>query len=358
MVAVLVAGGAGYVGAHTCKALAVSGFAPVVYDNLSTGHRDFVRWGDFVEGDIRDTDAVAKALCDFGAVAVLHFAASAYVRESMEQPAKYYDNNVAGTLSLLAGMRRAGCANMVFSSTCAVYGEPGPGLITEATPPCPVNPYGRSKWIVEQVLDDFEAAYGLRSVKLRYFNACGADEAGEIGEKRDPETHLIARALMSLQGHVTDFAVFGTDFDTQDGTAVRDYVHVADLADAHVATLRLLLDGGTGTYNLGAGKGHSVRDVLQAVCRVTGRSMPEVRVSRKAGEPARLVADPTLARKRLGFRPMRSDLDTIVRTAWQWHKHAHPKRVTARAAHPASCAENSATSLCYSGAQANDTIAS
>ena len=345
MVAVLIAGGAGYVGAHACKALAASGFTPVVYDNLSTGHRDFIRWGSFIEGDIRDTGAVAKALQDTRARAVLHFAASASVRESMSHPAEYYDNNVSGTLSLLEGMRRARCKRLVFSSTCAVYGEHGPGLITEATPPCPVSPYGRSKWMVEQILDDFEAAYGLRSVKLRYFNACGADEAGEIGEKRDPETHLIARALMSLQGHVTDFAVFGTDFDTEDGTAVRDYVHVADLADAHVATLRLLLDGGTGTYNLGTGTGHSVRDVLQAVGRVTGRPMPEVQASRQDGEPARLVADPALARKRFGFCPLRSDLDTIVRTAWQWHKHAHPRRPAASATRPARHAENLAVFL-------------
>lgn len=327
MMNILVTGGAGYVGAHACKSLAAVGFKPTVFDNLATGHRDFVRWGPFIQGDIRDAGSVEHAIHTSEAVAVLHFAGSAYVRESIVDPAKYYDNNVFGTLSLLAGMRAAGCSRLVFSSTCAVYGEPTTNPISESTLTAPVNPYGASKWMIERILADFGAAYGTRTISLRYFNACGADEAAEIGEKRDPETHLIARALMTLQGHITDFAVFGTDFATRDGTAVRDYVHVSDLADAHVLALRQLLEGGTGgTYNLGTGTGRSVREILHAIAHVTGQHVPEVQASRHLGEPARLVADPTLARTRLGFHPSRSDLHTIIRTAWNWHQRAHPKR--------------------------------
>jgi UDP-arabinose 4-epimerase len=333
MANILVTGGAGYVGAHACKSLAAVGFKPTVFDNLTTGHRDFVRWGPFIQGDIRDAGSVECAIRTSEAVAVLHFAGSAYVRESIVDPAKYYNNNVVGTLSLLAGMRASGCSCLVFSSTCAVYGEPTEDLISEATPTAPVNPYGASKRMVERILADFGAAYGMRTITLRYFNACGADESAEVGEKRDPETHLIARALMALQGHVTDFAVFGTDFATQDGTAVRDYIHVSDLADAHVAALQQLLESETGgTYNLGTGTGHSVREVLHAVADVTGQRIPEVQASRQLGEPARLVANPTLARARLGFDPSRSDLHTIIRTAWHWHQRAHPKRLGAKSA--------------------------
>lgn len=325
--AILVTGGAGYVGAHACKALASAGFRPVVFDNLSTGHRDFVRWGPLVEADIRQAAAVERAIRAHGVEAVLHFAASSYVRESMQDPAKYYDNNVVGSLSLLAGMRAAGCDRIVVSSTCAVYGEPDLVPINESTPPCPVNPYGASKLMTERILADYGRAYGLRSVCLRYFNACGADEAAELGELRDPETHLIARALMSLQGHIQDFAVYGADFATQDGTAVRDYVHVADLADAHVMSLRLLLGGGPSSlFNLGTGRGHSVREVLRAIGDVTGQLVPEVQAGRQTGEPGLLIADPVLARERLGFAPRRSDLQTIIRTAWAWHRRAHPKR--------------------------------
>ena len=327
MTSILVAGGAGYVGAHACKQLALAGFTPVVFDNLSTGHRDFVRWGPLEVGDIRDPGAVERTIRAHDAQAVMHFAAHAYVRQSIVDPAEYYDNNVVGTLSLLTGMRAAGCARLVFSSTCAVYGEPGTKPITEATPPAPMNPYGASKWMVERILADFRPAYGLSSTCLRYFNACGADESAEIGEKRDPETHLIPRALMSLQGYVPDFRVFGADFPTPDGTAIRDYVHVCDLAQAHVAALRRLLRGEDGsTYNLGTGRGYSVREVLRMVADVTGQDMPGPTASRQPGEPARLVADPTRARRDLDFEPVRSDLDTIVRTAWAWHLKAHPKQ--------------------------------
>src|SRR5277367_1084856 len=264
--AVLVAGGAGYVGAHTCKSLARAGFLPVVLDNLSTGHREFVRWGPLVQADLRDTATITDTIRQYGCVAVLHFAAFALVGESVTEPAKYYDNNVVGTLSLLAGMRAAGCDALVFSSTCAIYGQPAQVPIVEDTRPDPINPYGASKLMVERILADFRPAYGLRPIALRYFNACGADPDNEIGELRDPETHLIPRAMMALQGHVSDFAVFGTDFETRDGTAVRDYIHVADLGAGHVSALTRLLGGSPGgACNLGTGRGFSVMEVLRAI---------------------------------------------------------------------------------------------
>jgi len=325
--AVLVAGGAGYVGAHTCKSLARAGFLPVVLDNLSTGHRDFVRWGPLVQADLHDTSTITDTIRQHDCVAVLHFAAFALVGESVTDPAKYYENNVAGTLSLLAGMRAAGCDALVFSSTCAIYGQPAQVPIVEDTRPDPINPYGASKLMVERILSDFRPAYGLRPIALRYFNACGADPDSEIGEMRDPETHLIPRAMMALQGHITDFAVFGSDFETPDGTPIRDYVHVADLADAHVAALRQLLSGGTGgVFNLGTGRGHSVREVLDAIEREAGERLPDVTGPRRAGDPAVLVADPARARSELGFDPRLSDLATIVRTAWAWHCRMHPRR--------------------------------
>jgi UDP-glucose 4-epimerase/UDP-arabinose 4-epimerase len=325
---VLVVGGAGYIGAHACKALSQAGYAPVVFDNFSTGHRAFVRWGPLVTGDIRDAAAVAGAIRAHGCAGVLHFAALAYVGESVTDPAAYYDNNVAGSIALLSGMRQAGCRSLVFSSTCAVYGQPTELPIRETTRPNPINPYGASKLMVERILTDYQAAYGLRATILRYFNACGADETGEIGELRDPEPHLIPRAMLALQGYLDDFAVFGVDFDTPDGTAVRDYVHVADLADAHVLALRRLIETDVGdTYNLGSGRGHSVAEVLHAIEHETARRLPGVTGPRRVGDPAMLVADPSLARTALGFEAPRSDLSTIVRTAWNWHLHAHPRRI-------------------------------
>ncbi|MCB4825114.1 UDP-glucose 4-epimerase GalE [Roseicella aerolata] len=324
---VLIAGGAGYIGAHACKALAARGYKPVIFDNFSTGHRAFVRWGPVVEGDIRDAAAVGWAIREHGCEAVLHFAACAYVGESVSDPRKYFDNNVTGTLAVLDGMRAAGCNRLVFSSTCAIYGQPDTVPISEDTRPNPINPYGASKLMVEQILRDYRPAYGLRSIALRYFNACGADVDGEIGELRDPETHLIPRAMMALQGHVRDFAVFGSDFPTPDGTAIRDYIHVSDLADAHAGALDALLGGHPGgAYNLGTGRGASVLEVLRMIERVTGEELPAVTGRRREGDPAALVADPTLARRELGFVPRSSDLETIVGTAWAWHRRAHPRR--------------------------------
>lgn len=330
---ILVTGGAGYVGAHTCKALAMRGATPVTFDNLSTGHADFVRWGPLVRGDIRDSTAVAAAIREHDCSMVLHFAACAYVGESVINPAKYYENNVVGALALLDGMRKAGCDRLVFSSTCAIYGQPAELPISESARPDPINPYGASKLMVERILADYAAPYGLRSIALRYFNACGADADGEIGELRDPETHLIPRAMMAVQGHIDDFAVFGADFDTRDGTAVRDYIHVSDLAEAHVRAVDLLEEGhGGGAFNLGTGEGHTVLEVLRAIEEATGVALANVAGARRRGDPAVLVADPSRAAMEMGFVPTRSSLAEIVATAWAWHRRAHPKRPVGMAA--------------------------
>jgi UDP-glucose 4-epimerase/UDP-arabinose 4-epimerase len=324
---ILVTGGAGYVGAHACKALRRSGYTPVVFDNLSTGHWSFVRWGPFVQGDIRDRAAILDAINYCKAKAVLHFAASACVGESVSDPRKYYDNNVAGSLSLLGAMLDANCRKLVFSSSCSVYGEPHELPIRETSPLNPVNPYGASKMMVERILADYARAYGLQSIALRYFNASGADPEGELGELRDPETHLIPRAMMAIQGHITDFAVFGTDYDTPDGTPIRDYIHVSDLADAHVLALRRLMAGGPGgAFNLGTGQGYSVKEVLDAVSTETGVRLKVDTASRRQGDPPVLVADATLAKTELGFEPSLSDLKGIIQTSWAWHRRAHPKR--------------------------------
>jgi UDP-glucose 4-epimerase/UDP-arabinose 4-epimerase len=331
--AVLVTGGAGYVGAHTCKALRRVGYTPIVFDDLSTGHESFVRWGPLIRADIRDSDALADTIGSYDVAAVLHFAASASVRESVVNPQKYYENNVDGTLSLLRAMFRAGCTKIVFSSSCAVYGEPNQGPISEETPSAPVNPYGASKAMIERILSDYARAHTLNFVALRYFNACGADPDGDIGELRDPETHLIPRAMMALQGYIGDFEVFGTDYATPDGTAVRDYVHVCDLADAHVTSVRRLLGGGaSGVYNLGTGRGYSVKQVLAAIELKTGEHLRVKIGPRRPGDPPVLVADAWRAKTDLDFKPKLSELETIVATAWAWHQRAHRKRLEILAA--------------------------
>jgi len=323
---VLVTGGAGYIGAHACKALRQAGFQPVALDNLGLGQRDFVKWGPLVEADVRDRARVVQALREYDIAAVIHFAALSLVGESVSEPAKYYDNNVLGTFSLLEAMREAGVGKLVFSSTCAVYGEPAVTPITEATPKAPINPYGRAKLACEAMIEDYARAYGWGAAILRYFNAAGADPDGEIGEQREIETHLIPRALMALQGHITNFAVFGGDYPTPDGSAIRDYIHVSDLADAHVLALRRLLDGkGGGAFNLGSGRGDSVVEVLETIRRITGRPLPAPVGGRRAGDPAVLLADTSLARDVLGFDPRRSDLDSIVGDAWRWIQRAYPK---------------------------------
>jgi UDP-glucose-4-epimerase GalE len=322
--AILVTGGAGYIGSHCCRAMAAAGYHPVVFDNFSTGHRGFVT-GSLVEGDLQDKTALDLAFVEHDIVAVMHFAASSLVGESVADPRKYYANNVAGTLSLLDAMREAGCNRLVFSSTGAVYGNADSKALPESYACAPINPYGASKWMIERMLADYCSAYGLGSFCLRYFNASGADAAGGIGELRDNETHLIPRAMMALQGHVGDFAVFGDDYDTPDGTAIRDYIHVTDLAAAHLLALKLLMQGHCGgAFNLGTGVGYSVREILDAIAAETGREVPHVVKPRRSGDPAYLVADPTAAGEILKFRPAHSDLTTIIRTAWAWHKKAHP----------------------------------
>ncbi len=324
---ILVTGGAGYVGSHACKALASAGYTPVVYDNLSRGHRAAVRWGPFVEGDLDDRARLVTAMRGHSVAAVMHFAAFAYVGESVAEPELYYRNNVGGTLALLAAMREAEIDRIVFSSTCAVYGSPAEVPIRETAAPHPVNPYGETKLAIERALGWYGNAYGIRSVALRYFNAAGADPAGEIGEDHEPETHLIPLVIRAALGQAGPIAIFGTDYPTPDGSAVRDYIHVADLADAHVRALAHLADGGASAIlNLGTGTGHSVRAVIAAVERLGGREVPRREAPRRAGDPPSLVADPSAAAAGLGWRATQSDLDTIIRTALAWHER-HPPGV-------------------------------
>jgi UDP-arabinose 4-epimerase len=324
---ILITGGAGYIGSHTCKALKHAGFEPVTLDNLSLGHRDFVRWGPLVVADIADTATVREVCRDHQVVAAIHFAAYAAVAESIADPAKYYANNVVGSYHLLEGLRGAGVSTVLFSSSCAVYGSPTEQPISEDTATNPINPYGASKLMVERMLADYGDSYGLRWSALRYFNACGADAERELGELRKEETHLIPRALMWIQGHLESFQIFGSNYSTPDGTAVRDYIHVTDLADAHVLALRALLEGGpSGVFNIGTGQGYSVKEVVAEIGRATGIRIPVAYAERRQGDPPVLVANPKRAATALGFQAQHSDLDTIVRTAWAWHETAHPKQ--------------------------------
>jgi UDP-glucose-4-epimerase GalE len=321
MSTILVTGGAGYVGSHACKALAVAGHTPVVFDNLDRGHREFVRWGPLEEGDIRDGARLDAVFARHRIDAVMHFAALAYVGESVSEPAVYYRNNVGGTLELLDAMRRASVGRLVFSSTCATYGVPERMPITEDLPQQPINPYGATKLMIERVLRDYAAAYGLRSVSLRYFNAAGCDPDGEVGEDHDPETHLIPRVLMAADGTLPHVEVFGTDYPTPDGTCLRDYIHVADLADGHLRALDYLARGGATTaINLGTGRAFSVREVIGAAERVTGRRIPVREGPRREGDPPVLVADATRAREVLGFAARYTEVEPIVATAWRWNE--------------------------------------
>ena len=324
--AILVTGGAGYIGSHACRALEAAGYQPVVYDNLSTGHKSFVS-GPLVVGDLLNKAVLARTFAQHDIKAVMHFAAASLVGESITDPQTYYVNNVGGTLSLLGAMREAGCARLVFSSTGAVYGHADSKALPESYPCAPINTYGATKWMIERMLADYRSAYGFAAFCLRYFNASGADAGGGIGELRDNETHLIPRAMMTLQGHLTDFAVFGDDYDTPDGTAIRDYIHVTDLAAAHVAALELLMLGHQGgAFNLGTGQGYSVREILKAIAAEAGREVPHMIKPRRVGDPTYLVADPSAARDVLKFTPQHSDLATIIRTAWAWHQKAHPRK--------------------------------
>ena len=316
----LITGGAGYIGSHTAKLLAGSGHEVVVLDNLSRGHRELVRWGPLIEGDLRDPILLREALRWYKPDAVIHFAAFAYVGESVARPGIYYDNNVNGTLCLLRAMTEAGISNLIVSSTCATYGQPDRMPITEETPQFPVNPYGQSKLMMELMCADFAVAHGLSYMALRYFNACGCDPDGETGERHDPEPHLIPRALMAADGEIDRLDIFGADYATPDGTCVRDYIHVSDLATAHMAAALHLMDGGaSGALNLGTGRGISVREIIDATSRVTGKPVPHHIAPRRAGDPAILVAATAKANAILDWKARHSDIDHIISTAWNWH---------------------------------------
>jgi len=313
---VLITGGAGFIGSHTAKLLAATDIEPIVYDNLSTGNISAVRWGPFIHGDILDTAHLTRALAQHKPEAVIHFAAAAYVEESVENPAKYYRNNVSGTLSLLNACSLSNICQVIFSSSCAVYGVPSALPIVEATTMQPINPYGRTKLIAEQILQDFATADGLRYVVLRYFNASGADPDGELGEWHTPETHIIPKALLAAKDGASCLPIFGDDYETADGTCIRDFVHVSDLARAHALALHHLNNGGANlAVNIGSGVGSSIHDIIGMIARVTGRQVPIEIHPRRAGDPPALYADPSLARRTLGFVPQHSDLATIVRTA-------------------------------------------
>ena len=317
--AVLVTGGAGYIGSHTVKLLFQRGYWPVVYDNLIYGHREALLRGDFVHGDLHDTARLIQVFRQYQITDVIHFAAFAYVGESVQDPLKYYANNVAGTLSLLQAMRVVGVQHVIFSSTCAVYGIPQHPVLTEEHALCPINPYGESKLFVERMLQASAAAYGLRWISLRYFNAAGADPEGELGESHDPETHLIPLVLSVASGRRADVAIFGMDYDTADGTCIRDYIHVSDLAEAHMRALQALdTDKAQTAYNLCTGTGYSVRQVIETAAHITERPIATHVAPRRPGDPPCLVAAADKIRSALGWQPRYSDLSTIMATAWHW----------------------------------------
>lgn len=323
MTNILVVGGAGYIGSHACKALAKAGYTPVVYDNLVYGHEDAVKWGAFERGDLADGARLDEVFAKYKPECVMHFAAYAYVGESVTDPAKYYINNIVGSISLLEAMRRNGVDTIIFSSTCATYGEVKDLPISESTPQSPVNPYGFSKLAIEHALRDYGHAYGLKWAAMRYFNAAGLDAEGELGERHDPETHAIPLAIFAAmrQG---EFNVFGTDYDTPDGTAIRDYIHVSDLAEAHVLAVDYLRKGGeSGAFNLATGRGTSVKELLDAVGKAVGSPVPAKFAPRRAGDPPALYASADKARERLGWVPKYMNIDDIVKTAADWFKRHH-----------------------------------
>jgi UDP-arabinose 4-epimerase len=317
---VLVTGGAGYIGAHACKALAQAGYLPVTYDNLFNGHEWAVKWGPLERGDVLDRQRLDQVIRRHRPNVIMHFAALAYVGESVTDPGLYYRNNVIGSLTLLEAMRDHQIRQIVFSSTCATYGSPDQLPITEETPQRPLNPYGASKLMVEQMLADFKRAHRIDWTALRYFNAAGADPDNDIGEVHSPETHLIPLVLDAASGKRRNLTIFGTDYDTPDGTCVRDYVHVADLAEAHVRALQAFEGGHSGPFNLGNGNGFSVREVIEAAKMVTGVEVPIIMGQRRPGDPATLISDASLARAVLGWRPRISRLEDIIATAWAWHQ--------------------------------------
>jgi UDP-glucose 4-epimerase len=324
MTNILVVGGAGYIGSHACLDLFSKGFAPIAYDNLSNGHAEFAKWGPLEIGDIRDRKRLDEVFLKYKPQAIIHFAAAIEVEESIREPGAFYENNVAGTITLLRAAQAAGVDKIVFSSTCATYGLPASIPMNEGHTQSPINPYGRSKLIIEQILKDLDRYQGLRSVILRYFNAAGADPEGRIGEWHSPETHAIPIAMDAVLGRRPCFSVFGTDYETRDGSCVRDFVHVLDLADAHTRAVEHLLNkGNSHALNLGTGHGTSVRELLEAIQQVVGRGFAIKYESRREGDAPSLVADNALARKAIGWSP-RHDLKSIIDTAWNWHSNYLP----------------------------------
>ncbi len=320
MESIVLIGGAGYIGSHTAKYLYGQGYQPVVIDNLSLGHKEAVQWGPLEIGDMTDSEFLRRVFQTYSPTAVIHFAAFAYVGESVTDPAKYYRNNVAGTLVLLDAMREAGIDRLIFSSTCATYGVPQRIPIDESNPQRPINPYGKTKLMVEQILEDYDSAYGLKSVALRYFNAAGADTEAEIGEDHDPETHLIPLVLEAAAGKREHISVFGTDYSTRDGTCVRDYIHVTDLAQAHFLALEYLKEGGASDrFNLGNGLGFTVKEVIETAARITGKSIQVDYAPRRPGDPPELVGSSDKARSVLGWNPQFPSLEVILESAWRWY---------------------------------------
>jgi len=321
---VLVTGGAGYIGSHACKALRAAGFTPVTYDNLVTGWKDAVKFGPFERGELSDRARLDAVFAQYEPVAVMHFAALSQVGEAMSEPGRYWRNNVEGSLTLIEAATAAGCLNFVFSSTCATYGEHDNVVLDEGTPQEPLNAYGASKRAVEDILRDFGAAYGLKHVIFRYFNVAGADPEGEVGEHHRPETHLIPVMLEAIDGTRPALTINGTDYDTPDGTCVRDYVHVMDLVDAHVLGLKWLRDGKESrVFNLGTGDGFSVREVIDASRAVTNREVPHSEGPRRAGDATKLVSGSTRAAAELGWTPERSTMPQMIADAWRWHQNGH-----------------------------------
>ncbi len=319
---ILVTGGAGYIGSHTCKALAAHGYLPVTLDNLIYGHPWAVQWGPLVTGDITDASALDRVFSEYHPAGVIHFAAFAYVGESVTDPAKYYQNNVTGSISLLNAMRRHGCRRIIFSSTCATYGIPQEVPIPENHPQSPINPYGRSKLMMEQIIQDYTNAYGLQHAILRYFNAAGADPEGQIGEDHNPETHLIPIVIQTVLGQRPHTDVYGSDYETPDGTAIRDYIHVTDLASAHVLALEFLNRSNRNLcVNLGTGRGVSVMDVIRTVEDVTGKPVNYRIADRRPGDPPVLAAQPGQAFDILGWKPNFTDIRATISTAWNWHRN-------------------------------------
>ena len=318
---ILVTGGAGYIGSHCCKELKRRGHTPITLDNLVYGHRENVKWGPFYKGDIGDRQVLDEILKHHQVQAVMHFAAFAYVGESVTDPKKYYENNLKKTINLLDALITNGIEKFIFSSSCATYGIPVRIPIDENHPQQPISPYGKTKYMVEEILKDYSAAYPFNFISLRYFNAAGADPEGETGEKHDPETHLIPLVLDAAAGRSKSIKVFGTDYDTEDGSCVRDYIHVTDLAAAHVLALEKLLAGHKSDFiNLGTGQGYSVRQVIDTASRITGREIPYEATARRPGDPAVLIASNEKAAKVLGWQPRYPELDDIISSAWSWHR--------------------------------------